>query len=446
MQSSREMAIEIWNSAVAAVRPQPLIQNAVTVDQNELRIGSSVWSLTDIQRIVVVGAGKAAVGMAVGLDSAIGYQVDLDGWVNAPNDTVPSAPDCRIHLCPARPASVNEPTEEAVAGTKQILRLAAECGSKDLCVALISGGGSALMPAPIEGVSLQDKIAVTRFLSAAGASINQLNTVRKHLSIIKGGGLLRHCNAGNLITLVLSDVLGDPLDVIASGPTVPDSSSRKDAREVLRQFDKQQQLPPSIYHSIENDAPPLSNNQVQSTIVVLGNNQLAVDSAKRHATDMNFTTTASSALCSEGAAEAIGFSLAEEIVASIRQGKQNTCIISGGEPTVRLQPADKRGKGGRNQQLALAAYVRLLQLNLSDSEWEKIAVLSGGTDGEDGPTDAAGAIVDKKNHLSSIEQRLSPAAYLKHNDAYHFFEKTGSLLKTGPTGTNVCDIRVALNL
>ena len=195
--------------------------------------------LDEIRRIVVVGAGKAGAGMAEAVEKALGPQLmaekQLTGWVNVPADCV--RPLQRIHLHAARPAGVNEPTPEGVAGALEILRLVASLGPDDLCLCLLSGGGSALMPAPVEGISLADKLAVTRHLSAAGANIEQLNTVRKQLSRIKGGGLLRACRAGRLVSLIISDVLGDPLEIIASGPTVPDSSTPQEALDVLDRFD-----------------------------------------------------------------------------------------------------------------------------------------------------------------------------------------------------------------
>src|SRR5262245_35204909 len=227
-------ALAIWHAAVAAVRSDRLVQDNVRVEGEWLHVGDESLELKSIARIAVVGAGKAGAGMAAGLAAALGPQVlaekQVAGWVNVPADCVPHANPTRergkaIHLHAARPAGLNEPTADGVYGTEKILEIVRSLGPQDFCFCLISGGGSALLPAPVEGVSLAEKQALTRLLSAGGANIQELNTVRKQLSRIKGGGLARTCRAGRLISLIISDVLGDPLDVIASGPTVPDRST-----------------------------------------------------------------------------------------------------------------------------------------------------------------------------------------------------------------------------
>ncbi|MFH1574117.1 MAG: glycerate-2-kinase family protein, partial [Acidobacteriota bacterium] len=221
----RHDALRIWHAALDAVRSETLVRNALRVEGPNLRVGDDSIRLDSIRRIAVVGAGKAGAGMAAAVEDVLGGRLmeekELAGWVNVPEDCV--RPLGRIHLHGARPAGVNEPTPAGAAGSAEILRLVESLWADDLCLCLISGGGSALMPAPVEAITLDDKLAVTRHLSAAGANIEQLNTVRKQLSRIKGGGLARACRAGRLVALLISDVLGDPLDVIASGPTVEDS-------------------------------------------------------------------------------------------------------------------------------------------------------------------------------------------------------------------------------
>ncbi|MFM7072861.1 MAG: DUF4147 domain-containing protein, partial [Planctomycetota bacterium] len=231
----REDARRIWDVAVAAVDAERLVRENVTVDGEWLIVADRRWRLSELGRIVVVGAGKAGAGMAAGLEEAVGERLaarhQLTGWLNVPADCV--RPLRHIVLHAARPAGVNEPTAAGVEGAERILRLVEKLGPNDLCLCLLSGGGSALLPAPLKSISLQDKQDVTRRLSAAGANIRELNTVRKQLSRIKGGGLARHCRAGALATLVISDVLGDPLDIIASGPTVPDPSTPAEALAIL---------------------------------------------------------------------------------------------------------------------------------------------------------------------------------------------------------------------
>ncbi|MEM8669751.1 MAG: DUF4147 domain-containing protein [Planctomycetota bacterium] len=456
MGDLRRDATEIWTAGLDAVRAQPLVQRSVQRDGDHLVIDDQTWSRSQFDRVVLVGGGKAGTAMARGFLDAIGDWLPVIGWLNVPAGTEPASKDGteaklgNVTIHPARPASVNEPTDAGVEGTSEILQMVANAGPRDLCVALISGGGSALLPAPAVGITLEDKQAVTRFLSAAGADITELNTVRKHLSRIKGGGLLQACRASHLITLILSDVLGDPLDVIASGPTVNDTSTAEDALRVLGKLDPNQQLPPSVYRLLEHPpsgstSPPESS--VLSSLCVIGNNAVAVDHSGIRAEQLGYNHVMQSARECEGSAEDVGRHLADMTVQMLRppsDAHQTDCLITGGEPIVTLAPADIRGKGGRNQQLVLAAYQRLLEHELSEDEWSRVCILSGGTDGEDGPTDAAGALIDGHIHQSAVQLGLEIGDSLKRNDAYTFFDSIGGLLMTGPTGTNVCDVRVAV--
>lgn len=433
------------------------MRREVSVDQDQLRIGDHGWSRKDFDRIVVVGAGKATAAMAGGLLEQIGDWLPVTGWVNvpegtAPMDTGPRLPNTdlqHIYLHIGRPAGVNEPTQAGVVGAEEILRLVRTSGPRDLCITLLSGGGSALLPAPVDGITLNDKLIVTRFLSGAGADIIELNTVRKHLSRVKGGGLLRACNAGHLVTVVLSDVLGDPLDMIASGPTVLDTTDATDALRVLRKYDLNRSLPPAVYRVLTGAKPRASAGRrlCPSTTIVIGNNAVAVDHSGIRAERLGYNHAMQSAQMSEGLAEQSGQRLAVMTIEMLRadpKQHRTDCLITGGEPTVALVPADQRGLGGRNQQLVLAAYQHLRSANLTTAEWNRFALLSGGTDGEDGPTDAAGAVLDGQVHLRAIESDLDVDDHLRRNDAYRFFDSCGGLVKTGPTGTNVCDIRVVV--
>lgn len=448
MADLTEDAIQIFHAGLDSVRAAPLVRRTVDVRGQQLHVDDHVWSAADWDRILLVGGGKAGTAMAQGFVEAVGDWLPVTGWINVPAGTEVKIPGVTIH--PARPASLNEPTPEGVAGTSEILRLVSEAGPRDLCIALISGGGSALLPAPVEGITLQDKQQVTRFLSGAGADITELNTVRKHLSRIKGGGLLRACRAGQLVTLILSDVLGDPLDVIASGPTVIDTSTPADALAVLAKFDPQRTLPQNVYHRLEHagSTPPAPTTPtVGSVNLVIGNNAVAVDHAGIRAEQLGYNHVMSSARSSEGAAEEVGRHLAAMTLGMLRpesDSHQSDCLITGGEPTVTLAPPERRGKGGRNQQLVLAAYEALLGSSLSEHEWQRLCILSGGTDGEDGPTDAAGAMINGEIHARAQALSLAPGDFLDRNDAYTFFQSVDGLLMIGPTGTNVCDLRVAV--
>lgn len=431
----------IWQAGVDGVDSARLVRQAVQVSGDTLSIADETLDLNAVRRITVVGAGKAGAGMAAGLLAALGPRVlaekQVAGWLNVPSDCVrPLSP---LRLCAARPAGSNEPTEDGLRGTEEILRLVGSLTSDDVCLCLISGGASALLPAPVEGISLADKLAVTRHLSGAGANIEQLNAVRKQLSRVKAGGLARACRAGRLLTLVISDVLGDPLEVIASGPTVPIAGTPDEALAVLERFHARESgIAPAVFEVLERRRrlPPPSAVTCRVTNHIIGNNAAAVDAAGIEAERLGYSHAMTSAPRSEGQAEEVGRHLAE-IALAMRGQPGPDCLISGGEPVVTLVDSQRRGLGGRNQQLALAALA-----TLAADGGQGIALISGGTDGEDGPTDAAGALVDAKVIDSARQAGLHPADYLRANDAYHFFEPLGALIKTGPTHTNVCDLRV----
>jgi hydroxypyruvate reductase len=450
-------ALRIWKAGLEAIRSERLLKNSVRVEGNWLHVGDEEpIDLRRVGRIAVVGAGKAGAGMAAALEDVLGPQLSVEkhvsGWVNVPADCV--RPLQQVNLHAARPARVNEPTAEGVAGGEEILRLVGWLGPTDLCFALISGGGSALLPAPVEGISLDDLLAVTRHLTAAGADIAKLNTVRKQLSRIAGGGLARACSAGRLIALIISDVPGDALSAIASGPTVEDRSTPEQALEVLKKFDPDRAaIPAAVYeHLTAADSTPhpgpLSRKRrgakdnafgverCRVANVIIGNNATAVDAAGAEAERLGYSHAMVSATKPEGPVEEIGRHLADMAI-SMRDDTGPDCLVSGGEGTVRLAPEGQRGLGGRNQQLALAALVRL-----AEHDAHGIAIVSAGTDGEDGPTDAAGAIVDESLIAKARRLKLDPRDFLRRNDAYRFFEPLGGLLLTGPTHTNVCDLRV----
>jgi glycerate 2-kinase len=440
-------ALAIWRSGLEAVRSERLMRESVRVEAGRLVIGSAgeeVVELAGVRRIAVVGAGKAGAGMAAELEAILGEKLaaekQLGGWVNVPTDCLREL--SHIHLHAARGAGENEPTEAGVRGTEEVLRIVGSLGADDLCIALISGGGSALMPAPIEGITLADKLAVTRFLSAAGADIRQLNTVRKQLSRVKAGGLARACRAGRLVTLIISDVPGDPLDLIASGPTVVDSSTAADALAVLAQIHAREAGVPESVFKVLNEKAETKMAETAITCRVsnhiIGNNGTAVEAAGREAVRLGYETTTASAAKPEGSVEMIGRHLVDLAIVLRDQGGRQ-CFISGGEGTVKLAPESERGLGGRNQQTVLAALIRLAELDPAG-----IAILSGGTDGEDGPTDAAGAIVDTAVIEEAARRGVDAADFLRRDDAYHFFEPVDGVVKTGPTGTNVCDVRVVV--
>jgi hydroxypyruvate reductase len=440
----REDARQIWWAGVEAVQPARLVPEHLSVQGNSLCVGDHELDLEAIDRIVIVGAGKASGAMTVAVENVLGESLlrtkQVGGWVNVPVDCL--QPTRAVRLFAARPAGVNEPTAAAVEGTREMLRLIGSLGPRDLCLCLISGGGSALLTAPCAGISLEAKAALSREIAARGGDIRQLNAVRRELSDVKGGGFARACRAGHLATLILSDVLGDDLEMIASGPTVPREPTPEAALEVLAELDLLAH-PAGKAAAASLRAASLQRKQGRSPAqptatqlrnLIIGNNATAVDGAGSEAERRGYSHAMLTAAAGESAAEEVARWLADT-ADKMRRTPGPDCLISGGEPTVQLVPAAERGRGGRNQQLALAALATL-------DDWAGLALVSGGTDGEDGPTDAAGALVDESIVAAARRLGLNPQDFLRRNDAYSFFERTGGLLKTGPTNTNVCDLRV----
>ncbi len=444
-----------------------------------MTIAGDFYPLQNVRRLVVVGGGKASGRMAEAFESILrplfqreGQEgvPEIVGWINVPDDCV--LPLQKVHLHPSRPMGVNEPTEAAVFGTQRIIELLNSLGPDDLCINLLSGGGSALLPAPPPEISLSEKLEITRFLSGAGADIQELNAVRKQISLLKGGKMKELCRGRRLISLILSDVLGDPLDVIASGPTVDNQSDVAEALRILQRFETvpaseaQQTAIRNVRRFLQERSNEERADLNSATVVadefgavfdteggwvrnvVIGNNALAVDAAGIEAERRGYSTVSISATKSEGLAEDVGVRLAEQAI-DMKTGGPD-CLISGGEPVVRLAAKEIRGKGGRNQQLILAALIRLLHdPRFQGPEPWGLAMISGGTDGEDGPTDAAGARLDDelvrqlRDRLQN-EPTFDPQRFLETNDAYPFFQSLNGLVTTGPTGTNVCDLRVVL--
>lgn len=438
----RSDAIRIWRAGVDAVRSDRVVSQAVKFDDNRLTILDESIPLSATGRVIVVGAGKASAAMAAEIERILQPLVEserLEGWVNVPANCV--RPLARIHLHAGRPPGVNEPTPAAIDGTKEILARVASCRPDDHCLALISGGGSALLSQPAPGVSLDDKLAVTRWLSAAGATIDELNLVRRHLSAVKGGGLASVCRAGRLDALIISDVLGDSPLSIASGPTVDDMTTPEEALAILQTYGAlSANIAPSAIAFLRGGGrcrPPSPTSEVHNWVI--GANAVAVDAAGAEAERLGYSHAMVCAARGEGFAEDVGRQLAD-LAVRMRTSAGPDCLISGGEPVVKLVPEKERGRGGRNQQLVLAAFEQLRQ----QAATEGIGLLSGGTDGEDGPTDAAGAWLDADVFRAAQSLGLNAAAALARNDAYSFFSACGGLLKSGATNANVCDVRVVV--
>ncbi len=420
----RQHAIDIWTAGVDAVRPRPLMHRAVeSISADERAV------IQCAPRILVIGCGKAGAGMAIGLEEALVPKLDsIHGLVNVPAGFTASPRRIRLHA--ARPVASNFPTAEGVAGAEEMLALLAGAGPEDVAICLISGGGSALLPAPVANVTLEAKLAVTKLLSASGATIGEMNCVRKHLSRVKGGRLAEAFRGLMLLSFIISDVVGDPLDVIASGPTASDPTTFADAIEILKRYRLWDATPSDVRHHLERrdiaDTPKSLGSNVRN--LVIGSNAVALKAAEAKAMSLGYKVMS---LGSEVEGETL--EVAKSTAALVRTLGKAVCILGGGETTVTLGPDP--GKGGRNQEFVLAMLVELGRGGMEDA-----VVLSGGTDGEDGPTDAAGAVAD----AGTWDRGTDALGHLRRHDAYPYFARTGDLLQPGLTGTNVMDLRVIL--
>jgi len=432
MRNLRADARSIWQAAVDAVRPGPLVRQALADPQ-------VAQALQAAPRILVLGAGKAGAAMAAAVEEAIPDLLDrAQGIVNVPAELVRPLRKIRLHA--ARPAGSNQPTAEGVIGAEEMLRLARSAGPDDVALCLLSGGGSALLPAPAEGITLADKQTVTKLLHECGATINQMNAVRKHLSAIKGGRLAEAFRGKALYSLIISDVIGDPLTVIASGPTCVDPTTFGDVVSLLNGLGLTDRLPHAVRTRLERGAAreiPETPKGMPGNIhnVILANNSMALAVAEKQAQGLGYTVL-NLGSCIEGETRHVAtamMGIAHSIQDEGIPFRPPACVLLGGETTVTLTP--DHGLGGRNVEFVLAAL-----LNLHGQR--NMAILSGGTDGEDGPTDAAGAVADMSVLWKAVGSQMQE--YLNRHDAYHFFEATGDLIKTGLTETNVMDVRVIL--
>jgi hydroxypyruvate reductase/glycerate 2-kinase len=432
MMSPRDDALAIWHAAVDAVRPGDLLPAYLARD------ASIPKAISSAKRILIVGAGKAGAAMSEALETALTGHLDkVIGIVNVPADAV--RPLKRIRLHAARPPASNHPTAEGVAGADEMLALMRSAGPDDIAICLLSGGGSALLPAP-DGISLEDKQQVTMLLHACGATIHAMNAVRKHLSRIKGGRLAQAFRGWELFSLIISDVVGDPLDVIASGPTAADSSTFADAMAVLDRYELRSKAPPAVVaHLRRGGEETLKTLPANVHNIVLGNNALALRAATVKAESLGYRVLNLGSFV-EGETRQVAVAttgIARSILTDHQPIAPPACILIGGETTVTLDA--NFGKGGRNQEFVLSALCQLRESGMAN-----VVVLSGGTDGEDGPTDAAGAVADATTWNSIRKLRLDPSLHLNRHDAYRFFESVGGLIRTGLTHTNVMDVRLFL--
>lgn len=438
MKDPRSDIREIFDAGLKAADPGEAIRRAVKLTGERLEVDGRTYDLNDFDRILLVGAGKAAASMAAALEGVLETRI-TQGVITTKYG----------YGTPLKSISVTEaghpiPDEAGVFGSQRILDLLDGAGEHDLVLCVISGGGSALLPLPVDGISLTDKQKTTQALLDCGADIHQINTIRKHISEIKGGRLAEAAFPASLVTLVLSDVVGDDLDVIASGPTVPDRSTFADCMKIVEQYDLSESFPSQVMAHLREGAagrcpetPKPSDPIFEKTHVrIIGSAALSLFAAREKAKNLGYSAIILSSFI-EGETRDVAkvhAAIAKEIRASGNPVSVPACVISGGETTVTIRGD---GLGGRNMEFVLAAAVEIEGM-------DGITFLSGGTDGTDGPTDAAGAVADGSTVARAREKGFNAARYLANNDSYHFFEATGDLLMTGPTMTNVMDLRIFL--
>jgi hydroxypyruvate reductase len=438
VETMRQHALEIFKAALKAVDPMEAIYKYVRVVDESLQVGEHRFAFKDFDRILVAGAGKAGAPMARALEELLGDRI-ADGVIVVKEGHGLPLAHVRIHE-----ASHPVPDERGIKGAEEILALVKDAGERDLVLCLMSGGGSALLVAPAEGVTLEDKQEVTRLLLACGADIHEINSIRKHLSRAKGGGLARFAYPATVVSLILSDVIGDDLNVIASGPAVPDTSTFDDTRQVLEKYEIWDQVPQSVQGRIQRglqgdveDTPKAGDAVFQRCFSELvGTNLQALKAAGSKAEALGYQTLILSSTVEGEAREVVKVltAIAREVRGSGNPLSAPACILCGGETTVTIRGD---GKGGRNQEFALASALAI-------DGMENVVVLAGGTDGNDGPTDAAGAIADGRTLARARAKGLDPFDYLRRNDAYHFFQPLKDLVITGPTRTNVMDVYMLL--
>jgi glycerate 2-kinase len=433
----RSIAEQIFIAGIDSVLPERLISKEMSVKDNCLVIGHLSFFFSEIENIYVIGAGKASALMGAEVEKILGNRI-TEGHI-----IVKYGYSCKLKYIRVTEAGHPVPDSHGFKATEDILKISAKAKNNDLIICLLSGGGSALLTDFPEGASPEEMIIVNDQLVNSGASISEINAVRKHMSLVKGGQLARTIFPATLVSLILSDVPSDPLDVIASGPTTPDPTTFNQALDVLENYNKISSVPGNILKYLKEGAngnraeTPKPGDMVfeKTHNILIGTNSLALEAAKLKALEFNIN-----AVIIDNRLQGDVFTVAEYLVETSIKFKEDktevkpVCLLFGGETTVKMTG---NGLGGRNQHLALLC-ATLLHNNPG------ITILSAGTDGSDGPTNAAGAVVDSKTLHDAFSKNIDPAKYLAQFDSFHFFKKAGGHIITGPTMTNVMDIIVVI--
>ena len=433
----RTIAEQIFLAGVESVMSDRLITSIMHLKDSCLEINGLRFPLESVDHIYVIGAGKASAMMGAEVEKVLGELIS-EGHI-----VVKYGHACKLKYIDVTEAGHPVPDNNGFKATMEIIRIAGMASTDDLVICLLSGGGSSLLPDISEGCSADDMIKVNDLLVNSGASISEINAVRKHLSVVKGGQLARIVYPATLVNLILSDVPGDQLDVIASGPTVPDPTTFMQALTVLGTYRLTQLLPRSILTFLKEGAvgkrpetPKAGDPAFNKTFnILVGSNRMALEAANSKALEFNVN-----AVIIDDQLQGDTSTVAEYLVEKAIKFKNDideikpVCLLFGGETTVKV---NGNGVGGRNQHLALQAAMQV-------RNHPGITILSAGTDGNDGPTDVAGAVVDSDTVLKAIHKGVNPEKYLTEFDSYHFFKRAGGHIITGPTMTNVMDIIVVL--
>jgi glycerate 2-kinase len=432
----RQDAINIFLAGIESVKPDNLIERYVSVEGETLQVEKISFDLSEIKNIYVVGAGKASASMAQSLESILGSRITEGHIITKYKHAVP------LEFIDITEAGHPVPDENGIKGTEKILSIVNKAEKDDLVICLISGGGSALMADVLEGCTISDLQTVNNILLKSGANINEMNCIRKHLSKVKGGQLARAAAPATVLSLILSDVIGDPLDVIASGPTAPDPTTFADAISIISKYKIENEIPEQIIRVLREGFEGKRQETLKDSDkillhlnnLIIGTNNLALKTAIEKAESLGFESQIITNKL-EGDVTTVARYIIE-IVRSVKKEKinQKSCLLFAGEPTIKVQG---KGLGGRNQHLALMVAGMLKDL-------PGITFLSGGTDGTDGLTDAAGAVVDSFTSKNASDLGLDIEQYIYKCDSYTFFKKAGGLIITGPTQTNVMDLMVVL--
>lgn len=433
-----EHAKVIFQAGIDAVDPAEAVRNCCHLDNNRLVVSDTPYELDSFENIYVIGAGKAAAPMAAEIETILGDAVS-EGAIS-----VKYGYTARLEKIRMLEGGHPVPDTNGLENARAIRNLAQRATQKDLVICLVSGGGSALLPLPANGITLEDKQRTIQVLLECGASIHEVNIIRKHISAIKGGRLAKEVYPAKLICILISDVVGDDPATIASGPTVPDSSTFSDCMSVIEDYDIARMLPAPVMEHLQRgmkdpgmETPePGSHFFAATKTLICANNMAAIKAAAEKAGTLGYKTVILSSMI-EGETRDVArvhTAVAREVMKTGNPVPKPACILSGGETTVTVKG---KGTGGRNQEFCLAAIDDI-------SGMKHIVILSAGTDGTDGPTDAAGAVIHGYTATIAAKKGISIRDHLARNDSYSFFKKAGGLLVTGPTNTNVMDLRIML--